>query len=379
MNPRAGEFRIGLNLLFLRPGRIGGGETYARGLLQGLLRLNLPHQFFVFLNAEAYPTFAEFDATPNFKRVLCQVPLSAWWRHVWEQTRFGNLCRSYQLDLLHSLGNVAPRSVPCTAAVTMHDLLYKVEPATLPFFRREVLGRMVTASARHCDLIFTVSKTSEDHIIRYLGIPARKVHVTPEGPGQALEAASSWEEVRQQYKVPEPYFLTVGTAAHKRLDRVIEATHLLRTKKNFPASLVTTGPLGYVPPVNALATHLGYVPSSVLASLYKHALALICFSDMEGFGLTVLEAMSLGTPVLASNAAALPEVLGSGGMLVEKGDSAALSEAMWRIATDTQLQNELRQRGFERALQFSWDECARETAWGYEKILNSAGEAKRGA
>jgi glycosyltransferase involved in cell wall biosynthesis len=369
MNQAGDKVRIGINLLFLRPGRIGGGETYARGLLDALVRLNPPHDFFVFLNSEAYPTFAELDASSNFKRIHCDAPSTAALRHLWEQMRFRNLCRTYQLDILHSLGNVTPLSVPCLTAVTIHDLLYKVEPATLPFARRHVLGRMVTASAQHCDLILTVSKTSEEHIIRYLGIAPEKIHVTPEGPGQSLDAESSWEEVRARYQVPEPYFLTVGTAAHKRLDRVIEATHLLHAKRKFPASLVTTGPLGYVPPSNGVAKHFGYVPAAVLASLYKHALAVICFSDMEGFGLTVLEAMAMGTPVLASNAAALPEVLGNGGLLVEHGDSAALSEAMWKIATDKQLQAEMRQRGFERVSHFSWDNCARETVRAYDKLL----------
>jgi hypothetical protein len=65
------KIRIGVNALFLRPGRIGGGETYARGLLAGFQSLNLPYEFVVFLNAKAYPTLAELDSSPNFERVLC--------------------------------------------------------------------------------------------------------------------------------------------------------------------------------------------------------------------------------------------------------------------------------------------------------------------
>jgi glycosyltransferase involved in cell wall biosynthesis len=365
------EARIGLNLLFLRPGRIGGGETYARGLLEGLQSLSLPFTFIIFLNSEAFPQFAQFDGIPRFQRVLCRVPLNSSLRHIWEQMYFPFLCRSYQLDLLHSLGNVMPFRASCPTAVTIHDLLYKVQPHSLPFMRRHILGRLVTSSARRCDLVITVSHNSQEQIVQYLGIPREKIHVTLEGPGQTLRTISEWEHVRAKYQVQQPYFLTVGTAMHKRLDRIVQAAKLLRNERNFPASIVATSPIGQELPGNGLVKHFGYVPPEDLACLYKHAIALICFSDMEGFGLTPLEAMGLGTPVVASSAAALPEVIGNGGIIVEHGDVVALSQAMWKIATDEGLQAETREMGFRRVADFSWMACAAETARAYEMILQA--------
>jgi glycosyltransferase involved in cell wall biosynthesis len=92
---------------------------------------------------------------------------------------------------------------------------------------------------------------------------------------------------------------------------------------------------------------------------------------LEAFGLTVLEAMGLGTPVVASNAASLPEVLGNGGIIVEHGDAGELAQAMWRIATDDQLQSKMRERGFNRVANFSWIACAAETARAYQKLLQA--------
>ncbi len=365
------KVRIGLNALFLRPDRVGGGETYARGLLAGFQSLNLPYEFVVFLNKEAYPTFAQLDASPNFQRVLCPVPLNSTFRHLWEQMHFPALCRMQRLDLLHSLGNVTPFRAPCAVTATIHDIRFAVEPQTVPFFRRNLLGRMVAASARKSDLVITVSHTSEKHIIRYLGVPPEKIHVTLEGPGQALHIETPWDEVRQRYQVPMPYFLAVGIGVHKRLDRIVQAAEIVRSEHNCPANIVVTGPLGKAPPDDRMIHHLGFVPPEDLASLYKHAIALICFSDLEGFGLTALEAMNLGTPVVASNAASLPEVLGNGGIIVEHGDSAALARAMWNVATDKQLQSDLRRRGFDRVADFSWIACAAETARAYEMILRS--------
>ena len=370
------KMRIGLDALFLRPGRIGGAETYTRGLLAGFQSLNLPYEFVVFLNSEAYPTFAELDATPNFERVLCPVPLNASLRHVWQQMYFPSLCRTHRLDLMHSLGNVIPFRTGCPVAVTIHDLGYRVEPRAMPFARRLFLGRLVTESARQADLVIAVSHTTEADIVRHLGIPERNIHVTLEGPGQTLQGETPWEEVQQKYQVPESYFLTVGIAMHKRLDRILQAAEMLRSEHNFPASIVTTGPVGPIPPSTDSVRHFGFVPPEDLASLYKHAIALICFSDLEGFGLTVLEAMGLGTPVVASNAAALPEVMGDGGIIVEHGDAVALAKAMWKIATDKGLQHEVRERGYNRVANFSWLACAAETARAYEIVLQRRASAR---
>jgi glycosyltransferase involved in cell wall biosynthesis len=365
---RSRKFRIGLDALFLRPGRVGGGETYARGLVAGFQGLNLPYEFVIFLNPEAYSSFEELDSSPSFERVLCASPRNPWRRHLWENLKFPALCRKYDLDLLHCLGNVLPIRIPCATAVTIHDLGYKVEPAALPFLRRHVLGHMITTSARRADLIVTVSHTSQRDIVHHLAIPPGKIHVTLEGPGQVLQVEAPWEEVQRKYHLVEPYFLTVGIEKHKRLDCILAAAELLRSDHGYQANIVTTGPIGQVPSLHPMVKHFGFVPAEDLASLYKHAIALVCFSDLEGFGLTALEAMGLGTPVVASNAASLPEVMGDGGILVEHGDSAALSRAMWRIATDKRLQDDVRKRGYRRVADFSWMACAAETARAYEML-----------
>ena len=361
--------RIGLNLLFLRPGKVGGTETYARGLIEGFLSLGLPYQFTIFLNSEAFPTFAELDYAPNFQRIQCPVPLNPSLRHIWEQVYFPGLIAKHSLDLFHSLSNVIPFRARCKTIVTIHDLIYKVCPSEISFMRRNVLGALTSASARRADRIMSVSHNSKNDIETYLHIPATKIQVTREGPGQTLQLVTPWEEVRRKYQVPEPYFLTVGTAPHKRVDRIVSAARILRQEKKFPVSVVTTSPTSDTPGGNGIVKHFGFVPPEDLACLYKHAIALICFSDMEGFGLTPLEAMGLGTPVVASNAAAIPEILGDGGIIVEHGDTVALAEAMWHIAIDKRLQTEVRERGRLRLANFSWMGCAAETARAYTQVL----------
>lgn len=361
--------RIGLNLLYLRPGRVGGTETYGYSLIKGLQSLGSRYDFVVFLNPEAFPRFAFLDETPSFSRVLCPAPRHPYLRHLWEQMRLPRLCRLHQLDVLHSFGAVIPFLAPCKSVVTIHDVLYKVEPSLLSWTRRNILGALTTLSARRSDLIVTVSESSKSQIVQYLCIAPEKVYVTPEGPGQTFQSLAPWALVRDKYCVPEPYFLAVGTAAHKRMDLVRLATRILGEEKRFSVFVVTTSPIGHSSPAGDSMKHLGYVPTEELASLYKNAIALICFSDMEGFGLTPFEAMGLGTPVVASNAAALPEILGSAGIIVKQGDPRALADAMWKIATDAKLHAEMRARGLRRVGNFSWLQCAAETARAYEEVL----------
>ncbi len=106
---------------------------------------------------------------------------------------------------------------------------------------------------------------------------------------------------------------------------------------------------------------LGPVPQDQLVNLYKHAEALVFASLYEGFGLPPLEAMGLGTPVIAMPVSAVPEVCGDGVLYPEGLSAAALCRAMQRVASDTELRNELRQRGLDRLRTYSWQKTAKAT------------------
>jgi glycosyltransferase involved in cell wall biosynthesis len=118
----------------------------------------------------------------------------------------------------------------------------------------------------------------------------------------------------------------------------------------------------------------GDVAESVLPRLYRGAIALVFPSLLEGFGLPPLEAMACGTPVVASDASSVPEVVGEAGIIVNPYDVEALAEAMQRVSSDVSVRAEMATRGLKRAKLFSWD---RTTEQILQVLSEAAGEPKR--
>jgi glycosyltransferase involved in cell wall biosynthesis len=122
-------------------------------------------------------------------------------------------------------------------------------------------------------------------------------------------------------------------------------------------------------PLASKAVHLGYIADSEREALYKGASVLVLPSFNEGFGLPVLEAMTVGVPVIAANRGALPEVLGDAGLLIEPDDPDSLTAALERMLTDTALARRLAARGLRRTRLFDWIASARALRTAYDEAV----------
>ena len=265
----SGRIRIGLDLLYLRPNEMGGGETYARGLVAGLMdvcaRSNC--DFLLFLNPMAWPTFSHLDTVPNFERVLVPSPARPEARHPWSQFHWRRMSEAYGLQLLHSFGNIAPLFARCATVVTVHDLLYKRVPELVPLRWKAFFSVMMPLSLAHCDMVLAVSQATADDLRAFLAVPEAKLQLTWEGPGQDFVAQAEWEYIKRKYKLPDRFFLTVGAAPHKRVD-LCEAAVKELNGQGYDAVLVVAGigrtsesrtyrrdgltiRLGHVPPTNS--------------------------------------------------------------------------------------------------------------------------------
>lgn len=300
------------------------------------------------------------------KKILGQIA-----GHLWEQFILPSQLQND--EVLWSPANTSAWTVR-GQAVTLHDASVFDHPE---WFRPSFAAWTRLSwkiLAKRAQAIITVSEFSRARLKYHLGISEHKIHVIPNGVGKPFEpqAKQSIDEARKKYNLNKPYFLFVGThEPRKNLRKLFDAfeklnpsTHTLAIAgeggKVFAdsASQIAKSPQGGNP---TYIQFLSYVPDADLPALYAGASAVIVPSLYEGSGLTALEAMACGTPVIASNTTSFPEVTGDAALLINPQDSNELADAMKEIAENKIPANTLHERGLQRAAQFTWEESARKT------------------
>ncbi|MEM9922232.1 MAG: glycosyltransferase family 1 protein [Cyanobacteria bacterium P01_D01_bin.50] len=234
------------------------------------------------------------------------------------------------------------------------------------------------------DLVLTFSESTKQDIIEYLQIDSNKICVTPLAsryhanfvPAENLEILKN----QVQYDFSQPYLLFVSTIEpRKNIIAIILAFNYLKHKYKIPHNLVLIGRKGwhYKPiftaiensPFTSQIHHLDYLSDELVALFYGKADVFVYPSHYEGFGLPVLEAMTLGAPVVTSNTSSLPEVAGDAALLINPDEPMQLAEAILKLISDSYLRRELIDKGKERAKLFSWERTAKETLTAYRSII----------
>lgn len=259
--------------------------------------------------------------------------------------------------------------------VTIHDLTFLKYPqyatATVRAYATQV-QRCLTWT----DLVLAVSENTKQEIVENLGFPADRVIVTPlasryERSLSAIDPTPIW---------PRPYLLFVSTLEpRKNLTGLITAFEILKRTADPALDLVLIGQRGWLdqPILDQIARSLNqssihrlrYVPDGQLARFYCQAQAFVYPSHYEGFGLPVLEAMSLGAPVVCSDIPALREVAGGAALFVDPMDTAALAAALAQLLQDPAQRQRLIAQGQTQARQFSWAKTAQRTLDAYGLLI----------
>ena len=296
------------------------------------------------------------------------------------------LARRMGLDLVHDPTGVAPFLFGAGGArtvVTIHDVFPWVYPATSTLLETLIYRHWLPRVLPQVDAVVTVSHASKRDIVRFLKVSPAKIRVVQEGVDGAYwpEPAERVAAVASRYGLPDQYLLYLGsTRKHKNLAGLLAAYDRLQGMGPTPA-LVLVGVtkeecrtlLGEVLSDSALQRSilcLSYVAEADLPALYSGARLLARPVLYEGFGLPVLEAMACGTPVVCSNVASLPEVVGDAAITVDPTDVEALAGAMHRVLSDPDLHQDLRRRGLERAAAFTWERTARSTLEVYGELTS---------
>jgi glycosyltransferase involved in cell wall biosynthesis len=371
---------IGLNLLFLEPGRTGGMEIYARALVPELVKAWPQARFTAFVGRELA---LEWSAAPWHDGVApVALPFSSATRvrrTAVEMVLLPAALRRAGVDLVHSLASVSPPvTLGTRSVVTIHDLIYKRFPETHRGLLARGMAALVPLAARRADRVVVDSEAAKAEIVEMLGVPAGKVDAVPLGPGLPARAPPTPEaELRTRLALGGGRFVLSVSAKrpHKNLRRLIEAL------ADVPADATLVIP-GYPTPfekalladarrlgVAKRVCFCGWVSDADLEGLYAAATCLAFPSLAEGFGLPVLEAMRRDLPVVCSAIPVLTEVAGDAAVTFDPLDPAAIAAAVARVLDDGPLRADLVGRGRTRAERFSWRATAEGTVAAYRRVL----------
>lgn len=373
---------VAINAAFWNQPNTGSGQ-YTRQLVYYLNRL--VSDLTITLVYPQVPGEPEPEAVPPSVHVK-RVPVRAGnLGKVWfEQRLFPHACREVGATVAHVPYWGGPLQSPVPLVITVHDLTTLLVPEYRRPFGNRLYNALVSASARGAVRIITDSNASKRDIITHLHIPADKVeriYLAADSQFNSQDGGLMEMAVLRKYDLPDFYVLYLGGyELHKNVTTLLLAwtyvgqalgedyplvlagrkpTQVNEIYPNYDAYIKQLGIEEYV-------RWIGFVDEEDKPVLYRNAETFVFPSRQEGFGLGVLEAMASGTPVVTTNAASLPEVIGEAGFAVEPDDARGMAGAIIATIIQDNLRAELRQKGQQQAANFSWEKTATETLLVYD-------------
>lgn len=284
-----------------------------------------------------------------------------------------------RFDVTHAQN---PLILPARAAahlVTIHDLNFLTYPDQTRAEVRRDYPALTGKHARRADQILVSSQFTAAEVERRLGVPAARISVCPPG-------APPWSP--RSTTPADGYVLFFGTLEpRKNVGTLLDAYERLAARRPGLPRLVLAGKatgqskpwLDRIarPPLDRLVQSVGYIQPERRRELYAGARLLVQPSFEEGFGLPVLEAMTVGVPVVAANRGSLPEVLGDAGPLVDADDPEQFAAAIDRMLQDEAFAAASASKGVARARTFTWAGTARRVYEAYEQAIAHRRAASR--
>jgi glycosyltransferase involved in cell wall biosynthesis len=376
-NPKAdgATVKILVDALFLRPGENGGGESYIRGLLAGLSRLDRENSYLVLVTRDSKETFRSLGA--NFEAYAIKLgKAKGVLRLAYEQVVLPILARRWGADLAFFPANmmslvVTALSIP--SVVTIHDASFdyyqRALPSYEPSLELNLKASLAKWAAHAATQIVAVSEFGRSEIVRTTGVSTNKIAVVHLAPSELSGSLKEPEEVFRRYGIATPYVLAVGTVQkHKNFERLVRAFAAAKRNLNCPHELVIAGRRGTgqadletairASGASDYVCLTGFTKDGELATLYKEADAFVMPSLYEGFGIPVLEAMKAGIPVISSAVCSLPEVAGDAALFCDPLDEHSISKALCEVISNRDHAMDLARKGNVRAGTFSWERTA---------------------
>jgi len=353
-------------------------ENYARNVLDQLVRRGVSdiESICVFTSPRNHDLLRFNDPRVRTVRVADLAPAQEILRHLTRDTA----------DLLFCpLVDLEPRDAPLPSFVTIPDLQHEVHPEFFDERTLAALREIYPTSVASASTVFTISEFSRQSMARVYAVDTAKIVVVPLDVDRAFRqprGAEDAREVRRRYGVPERYVLYPAiTWPHKNHSALLRAVRMFNDD-HAPVAAVLTGSAGpahraVLGEIEALGLGtrvlvLGHIPQRDLACLYANALALVCPSLYEGFGLPILEAFHSGCPVICSGLTSCPEIAGDAALYIDPHAPETIVEAMVAVDDPAGPRGALVARGRARAERFSWAEAGRLTFAAMRAAVDAA-------
>lgn len=379
---------IGHLLSFEESYRQAGVSRYTEALVRELPAVSPDLDLLVFTGPDQPPADRAFPSSliwSHSRLPTGRPPV----RIAWEQTTGLAVAKRHGLDVIHAPVNVTPAITGVPRVVTVHDLAFHLFPEQYPGAKQRYLRVMTRFSVRRAARVIAVSEATRRDVIRIYGVDPSRVVTVPNGVGPEFQTLPEDDvhAFRQEKGLPDDFVLFLGTLQpRKNLETLLKA--YARVHGEIGWDLVVAGAVGWShEPIFETARALGladrvrfagFVAPHELPLWYNAATVLVYPSVYEGFGLPLIEAMACGTPVIASDSSALPEVVGDAGLIVGTKDVGGYAHSLLGLARSTELRQELVARGMKRAAGYSWTRTARETLAVYEQAIHAGDQPRRG-
>ena len=377
------KLRVGLDASVVASS-VGGTRVYALQLLRELVTLRPDWTFFLYLRADS-----EIDALGQLARAEnVHTRVVSGRPNAWRvQVVLPSHLTHDRVDVFHSLGFFAPIRWGGVKVITVHDLNFMVSPRN--WLRGPTLLRWLdlriqaVASIRRADAVITDSYSSQEQIARLLNIPKERVQVILLAADPFFAQTPTDDELAaaRTLAANHPFVLFVGILSpQKNLLTLVDAygrsrlpaagVRLVLAGSDHERYAATIREAAMTAGVTETVVMPGFVSRAMLRALYRTAMCVVLPSHGEGFGLPLVEGMASGTPILAANRQAIPEVLGESGVLFEPDDPAGVASLLDRVVEDAGFRESLAHRSSAGHQRFSWLRTAEQTAAVYEAAVD---------
>ncbi len=379
--------KIGIDVRYLSHGLVGGIHTFLKNLIPALIEESRgSHHLYLYAD-----TKRPFDLTADGQALPDHVTLRlSPYRNPLSSLRNDFLLsRDMQrdvLDIYHFSSNYGFGPAGATV-LTIHDEInlmplaeiirgHPKRPKTIAMMT--YLHLVTRVAAHRADLIVTISEYSKRRIQHHGRLDANKIVVVHHGcPADVkrVEDSLALAKVRERLGLSRPFILA---EAFKNPDVIVRAWRALPSRVRDARQIVFFSRSPQVLPAVHEAVNAGWarffvrVTRSDLSALYSMAEAFVFPSWIEGFGMPLVEAMTCGAPIIASDRGAIPEVVGDAGLIMDAEDDEKLVEHLMHLFQHPQERERLRQLGFKRAQKFTWQNAARGYLEAYRRVIDNS-------